>query len=578
MPRLVLNFAARLTALAVALALAASMAAAQQQPEPQQLQAPRGPTHPMDALTVSEIARAVALIRGAGVGDAGSRFPTVTLDELPKAEVLAWTPGTPFERHAFVIMRHQGRTFEVAVNLTAGTVAEPVEKAGRQPAIILDEWLAARELTVKDPRWRAAVEKRGITDLEQVTCSPLSPGWFETEPYGDRRILKVPCYQNETGTEHLYGRPITGVYAVVDVDENRVLEVVDLGVVELPPQPAPARTGRAPLKPVEMTSSQGRNYTIDGAVQIKWDNWSFHMRMERRVGPIISLVRYRDRGTERMVAYQMSLSEMFVPYMDPGGDWSYRTYLDAGEFGTGFLMSSLMAGSDCPADAAYVTMVVPNDNGRAFPVRRAACIFERNTGNPLWRHGNPAQPTALTRPQVELVVRMIPAIGNYDYVIDWVFTQQGNIDIRVGAAGIIAVKNAATATMSDATAAADTAHGELVAPGTVALYHDHFFCFRLDLDVDGEKNTLIRDAVVPRRLPSTNPRRSLWVVEREPVVAEGPVPQTGHDSTWRVVNPNRTTPLGHNPGYQILAGHQTVSLLAEDDDPQRRAAFSARTL
>lgn len=532
----------------------------------------------MDALTVSEIARAVALVRDAGHGDEASRFPTVTLDELPKEEVLAWSQGEPFERRAFVVMRHRGKTFELRANLTKDSVSDPVEFPGAQPAVILDEWIAARDLTIKDPRWLAAMEKRGLTDLEKITCSPLSPGWFETKPYGDRRILNVPCYEHDTGTSHLYGRPVSGVYAVVDVDEGRVLDVVDLGVTELPPQPLPTRVERPSLKPVELKSAQGRNYSIDGALQVRWDNWSFHMRMERRVGPVISLVRYNDRGRERLIAYQMSLTEMFVPYMDPGGDWSYRTYLDAGEFGTGSLMSSLMSGSDCPADAAYVTMVVPNDNGRAYAVRRAACIFERNTGNPLWRHGNPAQPTQLTRPQVELVVRMIPTIGNYDYIIDWVFTQQGNVDIRVGAAGIIAVRNAATSTMDDSTAKEDTAHGTLVAPGTVALNHDHFFSFRLDLDVDGQRNTLIRDAVVPKRLPSTNPRRSLWVVERAPVEAEGPVPMSGHDTNWRVINPNEETALGHNPGYQIVPGHQNVSLLSEDDDPQRRAAFSARTL
>ncbi|MFV2093689.1 MAG: tyramine oxidase, partial [Hyphomicrobiales bacterium] len=426
------------------------------------------------------------------------------------------------------------------------------------------------------------MKKRGIKDLKKVSCSPLSPGYFVNEPYGDRRVLKVPCYELGTGTSHLYGRPITGVFAVVDVEEKRVLDVVDLGVVALPPQPDPARVPRAALKPVQMTSSQGRNYKIKGAIQIEWDNWSFHMRMERRTGPVISLVRYNDRGKKRLIAYQMSLSEMFVPYMDPGADWSYRTFMDSGEFGAGFLMSSLMAGSDCPADAAYVTMAVPNDTGRSFPVRRAACIFERNTGDPLWRHGNPAQPTNLTRPQVELVVRMIPVLGNTDYIIDWVFTHQGDINVRVALAGIAAVKGVTSATMNNPFAGAETANGTLVAPGTVVPLHDHFFNFRLDLDVDGggsgAGNSLIRDSIVPKRLPQSNPRRSLWVVDSKTITSEGPLAARGHNGTWRVVNPNRKTALGHNPGFEIVTGNQSVSTLAEDDDPQRRAGFAARTL
>lgn len=538
----------------------------------------RGATHPMDALSVGEIAQTVKLIIGAGYADETARFPTIQLKELPKSEVMAWQTGQPFERHAQVVMRTKRRTFEIAVNLTKGQVSKPIERPGAQPGIILDDWLVAQSLTMKDPRWLAAMKKRGFEDTKNLTCSPLSPGYFANDPYGDRRVLKVPCYEHNTGTSHLYGRPVSGVFAIVDVEEKQVLDVIDTGIIPLPQQPEPRRADRSALKPVQMTSAQGRNYTINGTLQIAWDKWSFHMRMERRVGPILSLVKYDDRGKQRLIAYQMSLSEMFVPYMDPGADWSYRTYLDTGEFGAGFLMSSLMAGSDCPADAGYVTMVVPNDTGRAFPVRRAACIFERNTASPLWRHGNPARPTNLTRPQVELVVRMIPTLGNYDYIVDWVFTQQGNIDIRVGAAGIVAVKNVRSASMDDGTALADTEHGTLVAPGTVALYHDHFFNFRLDLDVDGTDNTLVRDSVVPKRLPRSNPRRSLWVIESAAVESEGAPQNRGHDGTWRMVNTNHKTPLGHHPGVEIVVGHQAVSTLAKDDDPQRRAEFSAQTL
>ena len=38
---------------------------------------------------------------------------------------------------------------------------------------------------------------------------------------------------------------------------------------------------------------------------------------------------------------------------------------------------------------------------------------------------------------LELVVRFISTVGNYDYVFDWVFTQNGEIVYRAGATGII---------------------------------------------------------------------------------------------------------------------------------------------
>ncbi|MFV2092176.1 MAG: hypothetical protein ACC634_03745, partial [Hyphomicrobiales bacterium] len=299
----------------------------------------------------------------------------------------------------------------------------------------------------------------------------------------------------------------------------------------------------------------------------------------RRVGPIVSLVRYNDQGASRLIAYQMALSEIFTTYMEPSGEWSSRTALDAGEFGVGFQMSTLMPGADCPEQATFISTVVPNDLGKVFPVRRAICIFERPTGGPLWRRGSPARPTGLTRPNIELVVRSIAALGSLDYVFDCVFTQAGAIRVEVGTTGTVATKSVAASDLTSPSAARDTAYGGLVAPGTVAVNHSHFFNFRFDLDVDGQANSAVRDTITPQRLDPTNPRRSLWVVDSRAIEREGPVlpDSRGYQSRLRVVNPNKTTALGYNPGYQLVTGDQARSVLAADDDPQARAAFSAST-
>jgi len=538
------------------------------------------PTHPMDALTVQEVLSAVGILKAAGHADDTTRYPMIRLKEMPKPEVLAWRRGTAFTRTAIVVLRHGGKTYETEVDLTAQRVTHHREIEGAQPNIMMDEWHLAGSLAKSDPRWQAAMGKRGITDFKLVFCAPTAAGYLPEPGYRGRRLFRVPCFSTKPG-ENAYGVPIEGVTAIVDTDQRVVLEVVDTGVVETDTgrTATPDITARPALKPVVNVSPQGANFDLARGYRLRWQNWSFHLRIERREGPIISLVRYNDKGTNRLIAYQMALSEMIVPYMDPDPNWSYRTFLDVGEFGLGYLASSLKPGHDCPNHSAYLPAIIPSDMGGLFKVDRAVCIFERNTTNPAWRHYDAGSRNTDSRANVELVVRMIPTIGNYDYVVDWVFALHGNIMVRVGATGIDAVKGVATTAMSDPTAEADTRYGALVAPNTVAVYHDHYFSFRLDLDVDGQANRLVRDHLVVKQLPPDNPRRSLWVLEPETVKQEGPVDHhVKGPGAWRVVNGNHRTGLGHNSSYELATGHRVTSPLSNEDGPQQRAIFSAHEL
>ncbi len=543
---------------------------------------PAGPFHPMDALTVDEVVETVGIMKAKGLADENTRYPAITLREMSKALVRSWRRGDRFTRTAHIVSRRNAKTFETIVDLTKKILVSHREIPGAQPSLMDEEWQKARDLVLADEAWKKAVRKRGYADLSTIFCAPMSVGTLSGSETETRRLLNVPCYDTTTTPDNSYGRPIEGLIAVVDVDAGTVARIIDSGAVALPAPKAAskpqAQRFRPAMNPVVVFSPRGVNYKIDGGLNMEWQNWSFHVRAERRFGPVFSLVRFHDGKRNRDIAYQMSLSEMFVPYMDPDPQWSFRTLMDAGEYGLGYLASSLSPGRDCPRHSTFITVVMPSDTGGLFKVEKGLCVFERNTGDPLWRHASSQGTKVSGRPAIELVVRMIPTIGNYDYVIDWVFTQHGNIKIRVGATGYDAVKTVEAASMSSPTAESDTKYGTLLAPHTVAVYHDHLFSFRLDLDIDGPKNTLIRDNIKPVRLPKENRRRSIWAIERSPVVLEGPVRPGGHDENYRLSNPNRKTALGHNPSYHIEPGHGVLSLLAVDDIPQNRAAFSAERL
>jgi len=537
-----------------------------------------GVRHPLDALTLPEVLKVVEIMKAAGIGADATLYPMIALREPPKDEVLAWFPDTPFTRSARVITRTDGRTFESDIDITGSQVANHGEIEGSQPNLTMIEWQRASELTKADRRWQQAVTRRGITDFDTVFCAPTLAGYLNEPALLGRRIFRVPCYAAPSAA-YAWGLPIEGLTAIVDVDSGAVLDVTDTGVVEIPPHSAePPQETRDPMKPVVNVSPDGANFRFNGGY-VYWQNWTFHLRVERREGPVISLVRYNDGGSHRFIAYQMAMSEMTVPYMDPDPNWSYRTFMDAGEFGLGYLASQLRVGHDCPRHAAYLPAIIPSDQGGLFKVDRAVCVFERNTADPAWRHFEAGSGRTNARANVELVVRTIPTIGNYDYIVDYIFMANGNIRVRLGATGIDAVKAVASTSLNDPTAAADTRFGALVAPNTVAPYHDHYFSFRLDLDIDGRENRLVRDTITMRQLPEGHARRSLWTLDSATVETEGPADRHAtRAGAWRIVNPNRQTELGHNPSYELYGAHRVVSEMMAEDRPQQRAAFSAYQL
>lgn len=549
-------------ALAIAAALAAAPAAAD------------GP-HPLDPLAAAEYEAFVAALRDAGHVDEATRFPHIRLEEPAKSEVLAWSPGTSVDRKAFGVVRQGTDVYEALVDLGSGALLAYDRIDGAQSSVLLEEWGAAQEAATGNAEFAAALAARGA-DPETVFCAPFSMGYFGIDEHEDKRLLKVGCFDIRPATNNWFGWPIEGLYAVVDLADGTVLSVHDSG--EVPISPANLNFVedeigdlREPMKPVSLATPAGANFTIEGNV-VDWQKWRFHVQLDRRVGMILSTVAYDGRS----VLYQAYLSEMFVPYMDTDYGWYSRTYFDTGEYGAGMLASSLVAGIDCPETATFLSATINDDEGNPFEMPGVICIFERNTGDPAWRHAELLNETYEGRPGVELVVRFIPTIGNYDYLVDTVFNTAGEIDFKVGATGIDALRGVAAVSLADASADQDTTYGTLVAPNLAAIYHDHYFSFRLDLDVDGPQNTLVRDSYVKTRLDG--PRRSIYRVQTEPVTTEAGI-QLGHDvAKWRVINPSKTNSVGNPVSYEIMHHAHTMLLMDEDDWPARRGAFAFNPL
>lgn len=541
-----------------------------------------GDVHPLDPLSSIEIVRAIQVISSSGHATAATRVALVTLDEPDKETVLAWGSEKPLQRRAFSVLRNGPEVVEATVDLVAGKLLSWQPVPGVQPAIQSSEWAAAQRLTKADPRWVAAMRSRGYEDFSEIFCESLSAGFFDLPEERGRRLLKMPCYDRSNTETNIYGRPIEGLISVVDLYRGEVLRVIDTGPVPISAENPGFDEALLPESassphPVRNSAPEGWNFTIDQRM-VEWQAWSFHLGFDQRFGPMLSLVTHMDGPLQRSVLYQGHLSEIFVPYMDPAEGWYSRSYMDAGEYGLGQLASPLAPGLDCPLNAVYMNATLVTPVGAPYTRERVMCLFERATTAPLWRHWEALTDVHTGRPATELVVRSIPSVGNYDYVVDWVFTEKGEIQVNIGATGIDAVKGVAVTRMDEPGAEEATRTGMLVAPNLVAVHHDHYFSLRLDLDVDGPVNRFVRERLASVSLPDDNPRRSLWQLEPVPMTKEGALSMRGGPELWRIENPGKSTDLGHRPSYQLHGTSNATSLLDKDDWPQRRAAFSAETL
>jgi primary-amine oxidase len=542
--------------------------------------------HPLDPLNFQEFWTVLEILRDAGHLDDETRLSIVNLREPPKDLVWNWTPGNSFPREAAAVVRQGAETHEALVDVKNRKLLAWNKVADAQPNW-LDEEFKAMEKEVKEhPDFIAAMKKRGITDSTFLQCMGVPPGYFATDEQRGRRIAHVTC-NDARGVRNPWPRGISGLTAVVDLNARKVLRVVDDGATPIPATLAdydPASIGKARDVPSPMRVDQplGPGFRLNGHV-VEWQKWRFHVRPDQRVGMIVSTVTYSDGEKQRPVLYQGHLSEIFVPYMDPAFDWYNRNFLDAGEFNAGGLTKPLLPGHDCPDHAVYINGLIAGDNGRPKSVPNVLCLFEREAGDMAWRHFAEEPESRRKR---DLVVRSAAVLGNYDYIFDWTFQQDGSIRVAVGATGIAEVKSTAVPTADaqpSATSSGDgpasepaDAYGRFVAKNIVAVNHDHYFNFRIDLDVDGPVNNFVADRLVPQTLPPGHPRRSIWV--RQPMTARTESDAMLHmdmerPALWRVLSTTRKNHVGYPTSYQLMPGMSAMTLLSPDDYPRRRAGF-----
>jgi primary-amine oxidase len=497
------------------------------------------------------------------------------LNEPEKAFVLEWRPGQAQRRKAYVVAKDGAASFEGVVDLeqnrtTSWRALAPTE----QPPFALPEQLPAGAIVLADPEFQQHLRARGFTDFSTLICLPLSAGNFHVPSEQGKRLLRSTCLDTKN-VENAWARPIENLTAVVDLDAKKVIEVVDSGIVPTSTSDGKylAVETRPPPKPLVTSQPDGVDFTILGN-EVAWDNWKFHFRIEQRDGLILSRVRYNDHGRERSVLYRANLAETFVPYSDPTSNWYFRTYMDEGEYGFGKSTVPLVPEKDCPPNAVFREITIAGDDGVPITIPNAICIFERTPYLAL-HHLDIFNGTQFAKSGRELVVRYATIVGNYDYLFDWTFEQDGTFGMRAGAAGVMEVKGAKANTRQAGEQNGELLYGQLVDRGIIGSNHQHIFNVRLDLDVDDTRNTFV--TLTPRVVRPLVPSRrtSAWVLDERQYDREQNARFTdAGGAQWTVVNPTQRNALGYPTGYLLDLHNDSKVLMSDDDLPLQRALYT----
>ncbi|ROZ98815.1 primary-amine oxidase [Gordonia sp. OPL2] len=542
--------------------------------------------HPLDPLGTDEFRAVTAILaREQGVGD-GWRIASIELAEPSKAELAAYAAdGTVPARRAIVICLDSGEnaTYKSFVSLSEDRVESFDHVPGVQANFTVDEFEECDRVLRAHPDVQAALAARGITDLDKVFMDTWTYGGAVIpKEFEGRRLGWSDTWVKNADGSNPYANPVAGLHCVIDVNTMELLRIEDSGGFEQPevmgeyvPRHIPARVRdefrRPPLKPLDITQPEGPSFTLEGN-KLTWQNWSVRVGFNYREGMTLHAITYTDSGRERSVAHRLSFAEMVVPYRDHCEDHYRRTAFDIGEWGLGFMTTSLELGCDCLGEIRYLDAVLHNSAGEPFTITNAICIHEEDNAV-LWKHVD-HDAGAEVRRMRRLTVSSHVTVANYEYLVYWRFYQDGNIECEVRATGIMVTTPMPPGVSSNP-------HGTTIDNRTYAPFHQHFLVARLDLDIDGSDNTVFASETVAEPMGPGNPLGLSLVQQNTALLTESEGrqnPDFATQRTWKVANTNVTTSLGHHPAYKLVPTGAFPAMFDPASPIFRRATVIGHTL
>ncbi|KAE9316823.1 hypothetical protein PR003_g18628 [Phytophthora rubi] len=225
--------------------------------------------------------------------------------------------------------------------------------------------------------------------------------------------IRATSFLKGENVHTMYGHPIDGLVAHVDLTNRKVLKIVDTGHTHIPMESGdylgPKVTGpmRTDMKPqhIKQPGGGGASFTAKGNILL-CQNWEIRVGFNGRKGLTLHDISSSDRGRKRKI--------LSLP-----------------------LANALVLGCNCLGSIQYLDVTVVDGFCEPFVIKNATCIHEEDFGM-LWKHTDvlASPPTGAVRRQHRFVVSFFVTVGNNRYGFCWYFYLNGRDELDCKAAGI----------------------------------------------------------------------------------------------------------------------------------------------
>ena len=532
--------------------------------------------HPLDPLSAQELKDVVQHARNVWKLDHRHLFAMVQLHEPSKEIVNNWKDSDPVQRAAKITLWNSSTSTVIEAVITVeGKEISFTEIPGAKSPILSTESEKAIKAAKADKRIIAALKDRGVEDINQVHMETWPIGAQIPKELDDgRRLIWTPMWQRPTEFANLYAHPINGLHAIVDLDSGEVVSVENTEIIPIPQTPGPYRENQTganiKLKDLAIVQSEGPSFSVEGW-KVNWERWNLRVGFCQREGLVIHDVKFKDQDKERKIAHRLSIAELVIPYGDPSQGAYRKNAFDTGEFGLGNYTNSLTLGCDCLGEIVYLDAAVTTPDGSIKEIPNAICMHEEDNGI-LWKHVDADGHTEVRRGR-RFVVSSIVTVNNYEYGYFWYFYQDGSIEFEAKLTGIVL-------TVADAIGKDHPSATELE-PGLWAPYHQHILCARLDLDIDGEQNSVLEVESFAHPQGDKNPYGGAYET-KETLLSKEKDSQRVIDPFsgryWKIVNQQVKNHMDHPVGYKLIPGHTTFPLALPESTIGKKAGFMYKHL